>query len=221
LPAVAIERNRELDAASLKAAVAAISKVITENRDYLIELDQQNGDGDLGVSMSDGFEAVSDFVQTAEETDLGQLFFQMSRIFNDKAPSSLGTILSFGLMGMARALKGKETAGLAEITAALKQGLALIMEKAGSKPGEKTILDSLCPGLVALQAASATGDTGQAFARAAVAAAQGSEATRQMLPKHGRAAYYGDKNLGVLDGGSVVGRLIFEALAGHCRTKDL
>ena len=28
----------------------------------------------------------------------------------------------------------------------------------------------------------------------------------------GRAAYYGEKSLGVLDGGSVVGALIFEAI---------
>ena len=30
---------------------------------------------------------------------------------------------------------------------------------------------------------------------------------------HGRAAYYGEKSIGLLDGGSVVGRLIFEALS--------
>jgi phosphoenolpyruvate---glycerone phosphotransferase subunit DhaL len=219
---LSVGKEQTLNAASLKAAVASISKVITQNRDYLIELDQQNGDGDLGISMSDGFKAIADYTHTAEETDLGKLFFQMSKIFNDKAPSSLGTILSFGLMGMARALKGKETADLAEITAALRQGVDLIMAKAGSKPGEKTILDSLCPGLDALQAAGTTDDDARkAFAAAATAAAQGSEATRQMVAKHGRAAYYGDKNLGVLDGGSVVGRLIFEAISEYCRTKDL
>ena len=209
-----------MDLASLKAAVASISKLITENRDYLIKLDQQNGDGDLGISMSDGFKAISDYLQTAEETDLGKLFFQMSKIFNDKAPSSLGTILSFGLMGIARALKGKESADLTETTDALQQGINTIMEKAGSKPGEKTILDSLCPALEALQAHCAEGDKKKAFAKAAEAAAKGSEDTRQMLPKHGRAAYYGDKNLGILDGGSVVGKLIFEAISDYCSAQD-
>ena len=32
---------------------------------------------------------------------------------------------------------------------------------------------------------------------------------------HGRAAYYGDRSLGVLDGGSVVGALVFQAIADH------
>ena len=30
---------------------------------------------------------------------------------------------------------------------------------------------------------------------------------------HGRAAYYGEKAIGLIDGGSVAGRFIFEALA--------
>ena len=47
---------------------------------------------------------------------------------------------------------------------------------------------------------------------AALAAAAGAEATRNMKPVHGRAAYYGEKSLGHLDGGAVVGKLIFEAL---------
>ena len=202
-----------MDGASLKTAMTRISQVITQNRDYLVELDQQNGDGDLGISMSDGFRAVDGYLQTEEETDLGKLFFQMSKVFNDKAPSSLGTILSFGMMGMARALKGKETADLAEIASAFRQGVDTIMEKAGSKPGEKTILDSLCPAVEALQAHATEGDKKKVLAAAAAAAAKGSEATRQMVPKHGRAAYYGDKSLGLLDGGSVVGKLIFEAIA--------
>lgn len=205
-----------MDSASLKAAVASISKVMAENRDYLIRLDQQNGDGDLGISMSDGFKAIDGYLRTAEETDLGKLFFQMSKIFNDKAPSSLGTILSFSLMGMARALKGKETADLIEVTEAFQQGVDLIMEKAGSRPGEKTILDALCPALEALRAGCAEGNKEKAFAEAAAAAAKGSEDTRQMVPRHGRAAYYGNRNLGDLDGGAVVGNLIFEAISDYC-----
>jgi dihydroxyacetone kinase-like protein len=194
--------------------MSRISSVITENRDYLVKLDQQNGDGDLGISMSAGFSAISDYLKTERETDLGKLFFKMSGIFNEKAPSSLGTILSFGLMAMAQALKGKEAATLADTAEALQKGVARIIEKAGSKPGEKTVLDALSPAAEALAANSAE-DPKKAFSIAAKAAADGSESTKQMMPKHGRAAYYGEKSLGMLDGGSVVGRLIFEAIASY------
>lgn len=199
---------------SLREAMAAISRVMSENKDYLIELDQQNGDGDLGISMSGGFSAASDFLSSAGETDLGRLFLKASAVFNEAAPSSLGTILSLGMMGMARALKGLESASLHENAEAMKAGLDKIMEKAGSKPGEKTILDSLCPAVDTLLNFEGD-DCAAAFKKAAVAAKTGSENTRQMRSVHGRAAYYGDKSVGLLDGGSVVGRLIFEAISEY------
>ena len=72
-----------------------ISKEIEENKEQLTYLDQQNGDGDLGISMSDGFHAVCDYLENTEETTLTQLFSRAGNSFNEAAPSSLGTILSF------------------------------------------------------------------------------------------------------------------------------
>ena len=208
-----------MNALSLAGAVLAISRLMTENRDYLIELDQQYGDGDLGISMAAGFKAVSDYLAAASanessagEKDLGKLFFKSSTVFNEAAPSSLGTILSFGLMGMAKALKGKEEASLEEIASAMEAGIAAIMEKAKSKPGEKTVLDALCPAVQVLKDAGAISEA-EAWAKAAAAAAEGSESTRAMKPVHGRGVYYGEKSIGMLDGGSAVGRLIFEGIS--------
>jgi dihydroxyacetone kinase-like protein len=197
---------------TLRDALGTVSGLIAANRDYLVELDQQNGDGDLGISMAAGFNAVRDYLAAAEEKDLGRALMKCGSAFNEAAPSSLGTILSFGFMGMARALKGKEEASMAELAAAMEAGLAAIMEKAKSKAGEKTILDSLVPAAGALKAHAAD-EPAAAYAAAAKAAAEGAEATRNMKGVHGRAAYYGDKSIGVLDGGSVVGKLIFQGLA--------
>jgi dihydroxyacetone kinase len=100
----------------------------------------------------------------------------------------------------------------AVLAAAMEAGIASIMEKAKSKPGEKTVLDALCPGIEAVKHHSGA-EAQTAWAEAAGAAAAGSESTRNMRSVHGRAAYYGDKSIGILDGGSVVGRLIFEGAA--------
>ena len=183
--------------------LSKISAVMTENKEYLIKLDQQNGDGDLGVSMSEGFAA------EAEETDLGKLMMQTGKVFNEAAPSSLGTIISFAFMGMAKSLKGKTEATLPEFAEAVMSGVEKIMEKAGSKPGEKTILD---PAAVCLKEHESE-SFGEALKAAAEIAAQGSENTKKMKSVHGRAAYYAEQSIGILDGGSVVGKLIFEALA--------
>jgi dihydroxyacetone kinase-like protein len=206
-----------MNIATLRPAMRAVNERMALNRDYLVELDQQNGDGDLGISMTAGFLALTAYLDGAEEKDLGRLMMKCGGVFNEAAPSSLGTIISFGFMGMARALKGKEEVSAAELAAAMEAGLSVIMEKAKSKPGEKTILDSLVPAVQALKAHAAE-ERAAAYAAAARAAAEGAEATRNMRSVHGRAAYYGDKSIGVLDGGSVVGKLIFEGLEAWARS---
>ena len=201
-----------MDRKTVSAIFDSISAKMSENREYLIELDSQNGDGDLGISMDTGSRAIAAYAKTAEETDLGKLFMKSSKALNEASPSSLGTILSFLMMGMAKSLKGKTEASVDEAAVAMEAGLNLIMEKANSKRGEKTILDSLGPGIDALKAGTDL-PLKERLASAAKAAAEGSESTREMRSVHGRAAYYGDKSIGVLDGGSVVGRLIFEGIA--------
>lgn len=205
-----------MDAQGLARAIGRISRKIEENKDYLVKLDQQNGDGDLGISMNDGFKAVCMIMELSEEKDLGKLLMKAGNAFNEAAPSSLGTILSFGFMGMARSLKGTIDATPQQIADALHAGVDKIMEKAGSKPGERTILDSLYPAVETFgkRIEEENGDLHEALKEAARIAAEGAEATKQMKPVHGRTAYYGEKSLGYLDGGAVVGKLIFEALCG-------
>ncbi len=198
---------------SVKGIINAISREMTANRDYLVELDQVNGDGDLGISMDDGYRAVAEYLKTSEENDLGKLILACSKVFNASAPSSLGTITSFGFMGMARALKGKEEVSFEEGAKAMLAGVKNIMDKAESKPGEKTIVDSLYPGVQAL--VKYASEPNKAVMEAMRAAEEGAEATKQMRAVHGRAAYSAERSIGILDGGSVVGKLIFKGIANY------
>ena len=196
----------------IKKGISSIAKEMTENRDYLVELDQRNGDGDLGISMSEGFNALVEVLNMTEETDLGKVFRDLSKTFNESAPSSLGTILSFGLMGIAKELKGKTEVSRQELSVALEKGLDNILDKTGSKVGEKTIIDSLSPGIESLLSSGSEEDK-TAFQNAYEASKAGAEKTKEMMAVHGRAAYYGEKSLGLVDGGAVVGTLIFKGMA--------
>lgn len=201
-----------MDNTTFARALREISALMRQNRDYLIELDQVNGDGDLGISMDDGFRALDEYYSGEVDPDLGQGLRGAAKVLNAAAPSSLGTILSFGLMGMAKSLRGHLTADLPQVIEALAAGVENIEVKAGSKPGEKTILDALAPAIETLRA-SATAGAAEAFAAAAKAAAAGSELTTTMTAVHGRAAFTAARSVGVLDGGSVVGKLIIEGIA--------
>lgn len=203
-----------MESVDLVNIVKSISNIMDKNKDYLIELDAQNGDGDLGISMSNGFKALVTFLENNKETDIGKVFMKMGSAFNEASPSSLGTILSFGMIGMAKCLKGKNQIELIDIAQAFENGIKTIMDKADSKLGEKTILDSLYYGAETLKNNSNLSPK-EAFEKAFKSASEGSENTKNMKAVHGRASYYGDKSIGILDGGSVVGKLIFEGIYNY------
>ncbi len=195
---------------TLRESIAAISSAMDDKEAYLIKLDARFGDGDLGKSMKQGFKRLKECVEETDEKDLGRLFKYCSAELNEAAPSTLGTIISFGLMGMAKYLKGKEETDMKEMAQAMCAGVRMIMDKAKSKPGDKTILDSLYP---AAEALLKHADQGAAAWDAAYEAAyDGMENTRNMKGMHGRIAYYGEKTIGEIDGGAAAGMLIFKAL---------
>lgn len=85
------------------------------------------------------------------------------------------------------------------------------MEKLDSKLGEKTFFDAVVPAAKALCEEGVVSDK-QRLKNAAEAARNGVESTRDMVAKHGRAAYFGEKTLGSIDGGAEAGRIIFETI---------
>lgn len=200
----------------LKELLEAIAGIMRDNAEHLSELDARNGDGDLGLTMRDAFAAAAMAAGEDETADLGKTMMQCAMSVNAAAPSTSGTILSFWFMGAARPLHGKQEATLPEFAQALEAGIQNICEKAKSNVGDKTILDAISPAVdILIQHA----DSGTAAAtKAALDAAQkGMESTKDMLPKHGRATYYGEKLLGLVDGGAVAGKLIFEGAYRHYR----
>ena len=204
----------------VKQIISNISILMKENKDYLLELDSKFGDGDLGISMVQGFDGINEFTEKSEEKDLGKLFFGMSRVFNEMAPSSLGTIISFWMLGIASNLKGKEEASKEEIAKALEAGISKIKERAGSNENEKSILDALVPATEKFEKAIKSDKTiSEILKETYDKAAKGSENTKEMKAVHGRAAYHDEKTLGHIDGGAYVGKLIFEGIYNFYKTK--
>ena len=199
----------QINVESLRKAFNAVREKMSENCDYLVSLDARNGDGDLGLSMRDGWTAAADSLNGCD-ADLGIALLGAAKAFNKAAPSTLGTIMSFWFMGAAKALKGNSEVTLDDFAAAMGKGIEQIEAKAGSKPGEKTVLDALDP---AVRAIAENASDVNVLKLAADAAKAGAESTKDMMPKHGRAAYYGEKGVGLVDGGAVAAALIFEAIS--------
>lgn len=191
-----------------------ISDAVAQNENTLTKADAKFGDGDLGISMKKGFDAIFHIVSSTEENDLGRLFLQCSFGFNEAAPSTLGTVLSIGMMGMAKELNGLTEASLENMANALDAGIKMITLRTKSTVGDRTIMDSLIPAVEALKSHISDGkDT--ALTAAFKAAEKGMENTKNLVAKFGRMVYYGEQVLGYTDGGAIVGMLIFKALVHH------
>ena len=196
-----------------------IAKTMEDEKDYLVELDQQNGDGDLGISMSAGFNAAVNAFKDDSGKDIGLGLLKAAMAFNEKAPSSLGTILSFGLMAMGKTFKGKQELTREELVLGFSKFNEEIMDKGGAKPGEKTIVDTFIPVEKFVRENLGKIPDNELIKESEKIAKEGSDSTRNMKSVHGRAAYYAEKSIGVLDGGSYAGYLVFKALNNYLKDK--
>lgn len=189
-----------------------LQKIMGENREYLIDLDRVVGDGDLGLTMSDGFLAAYQEVRDSREKDVGKMIYAAGKAMSIAVPSTMGTLMASGLMQAGKVLKGKteiEKEDLATFFMAYEEG---VMNRGKAAIGEKTFLDGLDPAVEAMKCSFAAGDPINTVADKAVRAAEeGFEKTASMLAVHGRAATRGEASRNLKDPGAAVALLMMQA----------
>ena len=97
-----------MDCNYLKRLLACIAEVMQENRENLIQLDSIVGDGDLGLTMSDGFKAASESIQNTDETDIGKLLYMAGKAMSVAVPSTYGNVDGFGFDASRKGIKRKD-----------------------------------------------------------------------------------------------------------------
>lgn len=197
----------------IKDILGNIVNTMLEAKDYLTELDSAMGDGDLGLTMNNGFGCLYNEFDKIEATDMGNVLMKLGMIMNTNVPSTMGTLISICLIKGAKEAKGKEELTLNDLVAVGRAAVKGVMEKGKTKLGDKTMLDALNPAVEALAEASKEGlSLENAFEKAYEAAEEGVEYTKQLKSVHGRAAYYGEKSLGRPDSGAVAVMFIFKGI---------
>ncbi len=203
-----------MKADDFKALLAYWADVMKENRDYLIDLDSVMGDGDLGLTMSDGFKAASEAVRDCDEPDIGKLAYLAGKAMSTAVPSTMGTLMAAGFMAAGRALKGiveLDIGGTATFFEAYLEG---VKNRGKAEIGDKTFLDGMYPAAMQLKNDAAAGtDLTEAALKAAGVAHEAFLLTKGMLAKHGRAAARGEKSRELLDPGAAVADLIMKGYA--------
>jgi dihydroxyacetone kinase-like protein len=195
-----------------KKWLAAVSKVLEENKNYLTDLDSAIGDADHGTNICRGFAAAVSSVDRENPQSLPAFFKLISVALIKNTGGASGPLYGTFFLKLGLSLTG-ESASAAEFYNALTAGMKGIMELGHSKAGEKTMLDAIAPALEAAREL-ADGTDFKAFAGALSAAAKnGADSTVPMLATKGRASYLGERSIGHMDPGAASSYLIFKALS--------
>jgi len=199
--------------------ILALAKDVIAVKDQLTELDAVIGDGDLGVTMTLGFNAVKESLGNANPSSPQEVLKASGMAFADKAASTFGTLVAAMLMRAAEVIKGKDLIGAVEVALMLRAAAEGVQRRGKAKLGDKTVLDALFPAAEAAEKAAIAGKTLSDCLDAALAAAkQGAENTVNMRSQAGRSSWFGDRTVGVKDPGAAALVIMLESVARGARS---
>ena len=202
-----------MDIALARAWIAAITAAVTDNADYLTQLDSAIGDADHGVNLRRGFTAVSAALESYEAATVGDVLVKTGSTLVSKVGGASGPLYGTAFRAMGKALPEASVDATA-VGKALRAGLEGVQKLGAAVPGEKTMVDAYEPAIAAFDAAVAGGGDLHAAADAArQVAEEGMHTTTPLQARKGRASYLGARSVGHQDPGATSTWLVFKALA--------
>lgn len=188
-----------------------IVDMIEEQKDYLCELDRKLGDGDHGVTMSIGWQAIDKKLdnELADEEDCAKLNIAVGKTFLSAVGSSVGPLYATGFMRGAKVIKNKpvlQDSDLKDFWVAFGNG---VQERGQAEVGDKTMIDTLVPFVDELEKSfSESQNFLDAFNKAVIAGEKGMEYTKDIVSKRGRSSRLGERSVGAQDPGATSAYLI-------------
>ena len=185
--------------------IEAVANCMIEHADELVALDQAIGDGDHGLNMKRGFEAVLADLDRISALPTGEALKAVGMTLVMKVGGASGPLYGTLFMSLGKALPQELTvAGIAD---AFAVAVDAVKARGKSDAGEKTMLDVLVPVSAVLSAGGA-----ELGARVRAEAFAAAEATRPMKAIRGRASFLGERSIGHLDPGARSSALMIAAV---------
>ncbi len=197
----------------LNAVIEAATKTLVDHVEELTELDAAIGDGDHGLNMKRGAEAIQAKRDVLAGQSLNDALKTMGMTCMNTVGGSSGPVFGTLLVTLGKELPPQPTS--AALARALAAGIAALSRLGKVEVGQKTLLDVLDPVQKVL---AAGGD--DLIARVRQCAHDSARATAQMDAIKGRASFLGDRALGHVDPGSRSMALIIDAVCDSLQ-KDM
>lgn len=185
--------------------IRSATQTLIDHVDELTALDSAIGDGDHGLNMRRGAQAIQAVMNELGGQNLNDALRTMGMLCMSTIGGSSGPVFGTLLVTLGKELPGPPTApGLA---AALRSSIVALTRLGKAEVGQKTLLDVLDP----VQKTLAAGGS-ELVARVRQCAFDSADATAQMDATRGRASFLGDRALGHTDPGSRSMALIIGAI---------
>ncbi|KAM7366533.1 hypothetical protein PAMP_015968 [Pampus punctatissimus] len=195
-------------------ALERVCSTLLEKQEELNSLDRAAGDGDCGNTHAQAARAIQEWLQHHVVPGCpGQLLSVLAGLVQEKMGGSSGALYSLFLTAAA----GHVTEGRSDAAAwagAMHAGTQAMRRYGGADPGDRTMLDALCPAVDELMKLTTAPLSGQmAVLQAAVQkAVAGAESTRNLTARAGRASYIAAERVTRPDPGAVAVAAIFRAV---------
>jgi len=181
----------------LRAGIARINDRIGPIGDEMNDLDGRLGDGDLGVTLVNGFRNMAKAADKMPE-DVGMALFEAAKAMTAVSGSSFGTLMATALMAAGKSVKGKTHVEWAVTADLLQTAQDAMIARGGASLGDKTVLDSINAIIEAVKGEDAPAAL---LDKSEVAANLSLEAFKDKPNKIGRARVYAEKSIGLEDPG--------------------
>lgn len=177
----------------------------------LSQADRDLGDGDHGLGMARGMEAVKARLNELDPASVEQVFVTAGTAMMSSMGGASGALFGTLFRAGGKALAGRPVLESEGLAAFLQAALDGVMKRGGAKPGDKTMIDALAPAAEA--AARALGQPlPEALAAVASAAEAGKDASKAMVAQFGRAKTLGPACIGFPDAGACSVTLILATM---------
>lgn len=197
----------------IRDIIYKIADVIEENKMYLTELDATIGDGDHGLNMSKGFQAVKDKIKDDECKNIGDMLKKASMALISNVGGASGPLYGTAFMKAGMVVMNKEEIEVRDFAIMLEEALNGVKARGKATVGEKTMVDTIEPAVNALKDALNNNlNSLDCLKKMYYGALIGKESTKDMVATKGRASYLGKRSKGHLDAGAVSSYLILKTI---------
>jgi dihydroxyacetone kinase, phosphoprotein-dependent, L subunit len=204
----------KLSLPEFKGAMLAIADGMIASKDLLTQADQAIGDGDHGIGMARGFEAVEAMLSEKNFTQIEEIFFSTGSTLLSAIGGASGAIFGSFFLGAAKGVKGCTELDAPGFKNALAAGLETVKKRGGANIGDKTMVDALEPAVQAAMAYNGN-SLGELCLQVYTAAEAGMQRTKTFTAGIGKAKTLGERTLGFADPGSISIALIFKFFSDY------